>query len=93
MVESFTLPLETSRRAWQAAAHGFSVRARWRWAYDPRLRSVLNARDENLAYLQRAGVAGAPVRVTVSALGEGNASFHHRRDEHPRDFLRRVHET
>jgi hypothetical protein len=36
-----------------------------------RLRSVLQARDENLDHLRRAGVAGASVRVVVTAIGEG----------------------
>ncbi len=54
-----------------------------------RLRTVLNVRDENLAHMLRAGIGGTPVRVTVTALVEGEPLPGERRDEEPGLFPRR----
>jgi hypothetical protein len=56
-----------------------------------RLCAVLDAREENLPHLLRAGVAGGPARVTVTALVEGDPLPGHplrgeRRMEAPRLF-------
>ncbi len=53
-----------------------------------RLCAVLEAREEHLAHMLRAGVAGEPVRVTVSALVEGDPLPGERRTEEPRFFPR-----
>ena len=53
-----------------------------------RLRTVLDAREENLAYMLRAGVAGGPVRVVVTALVEGDPLPGERRWEEPCFFPR-----
>jgi hypothetical protein len=53
-----------------------------------RLCAVLDARDENLAHMLRAGVAGGPVRIVVTALVEGDPLPGERREEEPRLFPR-----
>ena len=53
-----------------------------------RLQAVLDAREENLAHMLRAGVAGEPVRVVVTALFEGDTLPGERREEEPRLFPR-----
>ena len=53
-----------------------------------RLCAVLDAREENLAHMLRAGVAGDPVRVIVTALVEGDPLPGERRTEEPRLFPR-----
>ena len=53
-----------------------------------RLCAVLDAREENLAHMLRAGVAGDPVRVTVTALVEGDPLPGEWRAEEPRLFPR-----
>ena len=53
-----------------------------------RLCAVLDAREENFAHLLRAGVAGGPVRVVVTALVEGDPLPGERRTEEPRLFPR-----
>ena len=53
-----------------------------------RLCTVLDAREGNLAHMLRAGVAGGPVRVTVTALVEGDPLPGERRTEEQRFFPR-----
>ena len=53
-----------------------------------RLRSVLQARDENLDHLLRAGIAGASVRVVITTIGEGEPLPGELREEEPRLFPR-----
>lgn len=53
-----------------------------------RLCAVLDAREENLAHTLRAGVAGDPVRLTITALVEGDPLPGERRAEEPRLFRR-----
>lgn len=53
-----------------------------------RLRAVLDAREENLAHMLRAGIAGGPVRVIVTALVEGDPLPGDGRREEPRLFPR-----
>jgi hypothetical protein len=53
-----------------------------------RLQAMLEAREENLAHMLRAGVAGGPVRVVVTALVEGDPLPGERREEEPRLFPR-----
>lgn len=53
-----------------------------------RLEAVLDAREEHLAHMLRAGVAGGPVRVIVTALVEGDPLPGERREEEPRLFPR-----
>ena len=53
-----------------------------------RLCAVLDAREEHLAHMLRAGVAGDSVRVTVTALVEGDPLPGERRTEDPRLLLR-----
>ena len=49
-----------------------------------RLRSVLKTRDENLDHMLRAGIAGAPVRVVITALFEGEPLPGELRAQEPR---------
>ena len=48
-----------------------------------RMRSVLQVRDERLEHLLRVGAAGAPVRVVVTAMAEGDALPGEMRGEEP----------